>query len=61
MNPIDFNQKAKSYKIKGLNMLSNSSDLKKFISFNSEERKNYYKNVKPKLVEVNCSSLFNRI
>jgi hypothetical protein len=61
MNPIDFNLKAKSFKIKGLNMLGNSPESKKFISYNNEERKNYYKNVIPKPIEVNYSSLiFNR-
>jgi len=55
MNPIDFKNKPKSFKLKGVNMLGNSLELKKVISYNNEERKNYYKNLIPKQADDNTN------
>ena len=53
MNPIDFKNKPKSFKIKGINMLGNSLELNKVMSYNNDERKNYYKNLIPKQADYN--------
>ena len=52
MTSIDFNLKPRTFKIKSSKNLGNNSQNNKIESLNNDDRKNYFKNLSSKALEV---------